>query len=99
MSQAPRTPAQAIEAAMAHLKLSASGFAERIDVSPQLVSFMRAGQRSVPIEKVPLICALGGDVKRWELRPDDWHHIWPELIGAPGAPEVPHAPETLPQVA
>lgn len=25
-------------------------------------------------------------VMRWDLRPDDWHRIWPELIGAPGAP-------------
>lgn len=27
-------------------------------------------------------------VRRWDLRPDDWHRIWPELIGADGAPEV-----------
>ena len=27
-------------------------------------------------------------VAEWELRPDDWHLIWPELIGAPGAPAV-----------
>ena len=24
----------------------------------------------------------------WDLRPDDWHRIWPELIGADGAPDV-----------
>lgn len=30
-----------------------------------------------------------GAVRRWDLRPDDWHRIWPELIGAEGAPEVP----------
>ena len=27
-------------------------------------------------------------VMRWDLRPDDWHRIWPELIGQVGAPEV-----------
>ncbi len=27
-------------------------------------------------------------VRRWELRPEDWHLIWPELIGAAGAPNV-----------
>lgn len=27
-------------------------------------------------------------VRRWELRTDDWHLIWPELIGAAGAPDV-----------
>lgn len=29
-----------------------------------------------------------GAVRRWELRPDDWPRIWPELIDAPGAPAV-----------
>jgi len=27
--------------------------------------------------------------RRWDLRPKDWHLIWPELIGAEGAPAVP----------
>lgn len=30
-----------------------------------------------------------GAVRRWDLRPNDWHRIWPELIGQPGAPDVP----------
>jgi|GEM_PF-1991668 len=29
-----------------------------------------------------------GDVAVWETRPEDWHLIWPELIGAEGAPLV-----------
>lgn len=29
----------------------------------------------------------------WDLRPDDWHLIWPELIKTPGAPDI------APQVA
>lgn len=32
--------------------------------------------------------ASGGIVRRWDMRPDDWHLIWPELIGTEGAPEV-----------
>lgn len=32
--------------------------------------------------------ATGGEVMRWDLRPEDWHRIWPELIGAIGAPDV-----------
>lgn len=28
-------------------------------------------------------------VRRWDLRPADWHRIWPELIGAEGAPVLP----------
>lgn len=27
-------------------------------------------------------------VMRWDLRPDDWHRIWPELIGTKGAPAI-----------
>lgn len=26
--------------------------------------------------------------QRWHFRPDDWHRIWPELIGQEGAPLV-----------
>jgi DNA-binding transcriptional regulator YdaS (Cro superfamily) len=29
------------------------------------------------------------DVAEWELRPDDWHLIWPELASVSGAPPVP----------
>lgn len=32
--------------------------------------------------------ATGGAVRRWDLRPEDWHRIWPELIGTDGAPSV-----------
>jgi DNA-binding transcriptional regulator YdaS (Cro superfamily) len=28
-------------------------------------------------------------VRRWHLRPLDWHRIWPELRSAPGAPPLP----------
>lgn len=28
-------------------------------------------------------------VRRWDLRPNDWHLIWPELIGAKDAPPAP----------
>ena len=33
--------------------------------------------------------ASSGEVREWELRPEDWHLIWPELIGTEGAPAVP----------
>jgi DNA-binding transcriptional regulator YdaS (Cro superfamily) len=33
--------------------------------------------------------ATDGGVRRWDLRPNDWHRIWPELIDADGAPPVP----------
>ncbi len=38
----------------------------------------------VDIEQIP-----AGEVKRWHLRPIDWHRVWPELVNAPGAPPVP----------
>lgn len=33
--------------------------------------------------------ATHGAVMRWDLRPDDWHRIWPELVGRKGAPKAP----------
>lgn len=33
----------------------------------------------------------GLTVRRWDLRPKDWHLIWPELVGADGAPQAPQA--------
>lgn len=81
---------EAIELILDVCKLSASKFADAISMSPQAVSFMRSGDRSVPADKAPLICQMsGGKVQRWDLRPDDWHAIWPELIGTEGAPAVP----------
>jgi len=43
-------------------------------------------QLAVDIERVS-----AGAVRRWDMRPDDWHRIWPELIGAEGAPEIPES--------
>lgn len=43
----------------------------------------------VPVDVVPRIEeATNHQVRRWDLRPDDWHLIWPELVGAKGAPRV-----------
>jgi DNA-binding transcriptional regulator YdaS (Cro superfamily) len=43
-----------------------------------------ATERCADIER-----ATAGAVRRWDLRPADWHRIWPELVGADGAPPVP----------
>ena len=32
--------------------------------------------------------ATAGKVMRWDLRPEDWPRIWPELIGREGAPAI-----------
>ena len=40
-----------------------------------------------PVNCVQIERATNGAVKRWDLRPDDWREIWPELVGAKGAPK------------
>lgn len=48
--------------------------------------------RPVPPQLCPAIERLTESrVRCWELRPDDWHLLWPLLIGAPGAPAIPMA--------
>lgn len=80
---------------MNHIKRAAdcvgsqSALAEAIGVKQPTISEWVRGDRPVPIERcVDIERATGRQVMRWDLRPDDWHRIWPELIGQPGAPEV-----------
>lgn len=47
------------------------------------------GRRPSPEYCVAIERATSFRVRRWDLRPDDWHRIWPELIGSKGAPRVP----------
>lgn len=42
-----------------------------------------------PIDAVKAEARTGGRLRRWHVRPKDWHLIWPELIGAEGAPPIP----------
>lgn len=68
----------------------ASALAKAIGVTPPAITEWRSGRRPVPIERCTQIeQATAGAVRRWHLRPDDWARIWPELIGAEGAPPVP----------
>lgn len=49
-------------------------------------------ERGVPVEHCSLVeRATAGEVRRWDLRPNDWHRIWPELQGSDGAPDVAHS--------
>jgi DNA-binding transcriptional regulator YdaS (Cro superfamily) len=71
---------------------AAATLARQIGVSPVMVSQWAGGVKPTPTERCADIeKATEGAVKRWDLRPDDWHRIWPELIGADGAPAVPEA--------
>lgn len=50
-----------------------------------------AGRMPSPENAVAIERATGGVVRRWDLRPDDWARIWPELIGTDDAPDVEQA--------
>lgn len=75
----------AIEAAGGRQQL-----AELVGVSPQSLWLWANGARTPePAACVRVETETRGAVRRWDMRPHDWHLIWPELIGADGAPDVP----------
>lgn len=56
--------------------------------------------RGVPIEHCAAIERLTrGEVRRIDLRPTDWAHIWPELVGSEGAPDPKLAAQQLKEAA
>jgi DNA-binding transcriptional regulator YdaS (Cro superfamily) len=60
--------------------------ANQLGVSGSMVTQWANG-KAVSAERCPQIeRATAGAVRRWDLRPRDWHLIWPELLNAPGAP-------------
>jgi DNA-binding transcriptional regulator YdaS (Cro superfamily) len=64
--------------------------AERAGLAPAFLSQIANGLRGAPAERgADIERACEFHVRRWDLRPDDWHRIWPELIGTEGAPDVP----------
>lgn len=74
--------------------------ANKVGCPPQLMWQWAHGRRPVPVARAPSIeLATERQVMRWDLRPDDWHLLWPELIGQEGAPAVPQpaAPTPTPR--
>lgn len=63
--------------------------AAELDVSESLVTQWASGKPVSAERCYPIEVATAGDVRRWDLRPLDWHEIWPELKAAEGAPAVP----------
>ena len=58
-----------------------SKMAALLGISGPTVSQWCTGVRPVPIERcVAIERATEGAVTRRDLRPDDWHEIWPELV-------------------
>ncbi len=69
-----------------------AAFASRLGITPVYLSQLAArqnGRLPSPELCVRMEVESARVVRRWHLRPDDWHRIWPELIGADGAPPVP----------
>ena len=67
-----------------------SEFAARIGVSPVYLSQLAVEQDGrVPSPALCVVIERESDraVRRQGLRPDDWHLIWPELIGEGTATE------------
>lgn len=68
--------------------------ARAVRQSSAYISQMSSGLRPVRPDVAVLIeRATDRQVMRWDLRPIDWHRIWPELIGTDGAPDVTTAQE------
>jgi len=62
---------------------TATRLAEALGISPSYLSQMTGGTSPISPERcVAIERATAGSVTRKELRPDDWHLIWPELIDA-----------------
>lgn len=62
--------------------------AELVGVNPATLyqAMTQKGAGFSPAECVRIERETGGELRRWDLRPGDWHAIWPELIGSEGAP-------------
>ena len=61
---------------------SATDFAKSLGLNPDQVRQWRHrhnGRQPSPENCVAIEQATAGDVTRQDLRPDDWHLIWPEL--------------------
>lgn len=65
---------------------SASEIAREVGVSPAMVYQWKRHLRPIPTEYGALLeKATGGAVSRRDIRPDDWHLIWPELAEKEGS--------------
>lgn len=65
-----------------------ASFASKIGVATSTPSMWKKRESLVPPEHCAAVESATG-VPRWELRPNDWYRIWPEIVGTAGAPEPP----------
>lgn len=79
----------AVDHAIQHFG-SQAAMAGALNIKQPTVSEWRRGDRPVPVERCVEIERLTDrKVRRWHLRPTDWHLIWPELADHPDAPAQP----------
>lgn len=64
--------------------------ADKLGVHPATLYQAMTGKGAgfSPAECVRIERDSGKELRRWDLRPNDWHLIWPELIAAPDAPSM-----------
>src|SRR4051794_11851246 len=71
---------------------TAKKLAESLGISQSYLSQMASGQSPISQERCVVIEQVtGGMVPRWELKPGNWHKLWPELVGTAGSPPIPTA--------
>ena len=67
-----------------------AALAEKVQVGDAYLYQCLTGRKDMkPEEAVRVERDSGRAVRRWHLRSNDWWKVWPELIGADGAPKVP----------
>lgn len=72
--------------------------AKRLKVSPSNVNQWVTNRRPIPIDKCYAIeKATDYQVMRWDLYPDKWHLIWPELRMHKRAPAFPVEQDPTPE--
>jgi DNA-binding transcriptional regulator YdaS (Cro superfamily) len=79
-----------------------ANFASSIGITPVYLSQLAVRQDGrVPSPELCVVIekATSRVVMRWDLRPNDWHRIWPELIGREDAPHPADTATQTEQVA
>ena len=85
------TPTPELNAHIKGLKTeeARNDFARRCETSIGHLRNIAYGKKC-SAELAALIEATSGRaVRRWHLRPRDWHRVWPELVSAKGRPPIP----------
>ena len=66
------------------------GIARAAGMTEQYLYQCLTGRKSMSAANAVQIERLSqGVLKRWHVRPRDWHKVWPELVGSTDAPATP----------